>query len=152
LAAESMKPCKLKRHLVTKHASHSGKPRQYFERLLNFQNEQRQTFEQFVTPNQKYLRASYEVAYLIAKSKKAHSIGEELVLPAAIRISEICHGQKFGEKIRKIPLSNDTVSKRIVDISNDQLQQLITRIKDSPKIAIQLDETTDVSNMAQLLS
>ena len=66
-------------------------------------------------------------------------------------MSELVHGKKYGDEIRKIPLSNDTVARRIAEISEDQLQQLITRLKKSQKFAIQLDETTDVSRNAQLL-
>ena len=64
---------------------------------------------------------------------------------------EIVYEKKYGDEISKKPLSNDTVSRRISEISNDQLQQLITWLKNSPKVAIQLDETTDISNLAQLL-
>ena len=66
-------------------------------------------------------------------------------------MSEIAHGKKYGDKIRKIPLSNDTVARRIAEISDDQLQQLLTRLKKSQKFAIQLEETTDVSKNAKLL-
>ena len=46
-------------------------------------------------------------------------------------MSEIVHGKKYGDEIRKIPLSNDTVARRIAEISDDQLQQLITCLKKS---------------------
>lgn len=151
LAAESMKPSKLQRHLNTKHATLSKKPIEYFERLLQTSIKEKNTLEKYVTLNDKYLLASYEVSYLIAKTKKPFTIGEQLLLPAAIRMSEIVHGKQYAAEISKIPLSNDTVSKRISDISNDQFQQLLMRLKDSSKFAIQLDESTDISKMAQLL-
>ncbi|XP_065578646.1 zinc finger BED domain-containing protein 5-like [Artemia franciscana] len=120
LAAESMKPSKLQRHLNTKHATLSKKPIEYFERLLQTSNKEKNTLEKYVTLNDKYLLASYEVSYLMAKTKKPFTIGEQLLLPAAIRMSEIVHGKPYAAEISKIPLSNDTVSKRISDISNDQ--------------------------------
>lgn len=129
LAAESMKPSKLQRHLNTKHATLSKKPIEYFERLLQTSNKEKNTLEKYVTLNDKYLLASYEVSYLIAKTKKPFTIGEQLLLPAAIRMSEIVHGKQYAAEISKIPLSNDTVSKRISDISNDQFQQLLMRLK-----------------------
>ena len=58
-----------------------------------------------------------------------------------------CQKSYNGDEIRKIPLSNDTVARRIAENSDNQLQQLITRLKKSQKFAIQLDETTDVSKM-----
>ncbi|XP_035229526.1 zinc finger BED domain-containing protein 5-like [Stegodyphus dumicola] len=96
-------------------------------------------------------QTSYEVSYCIAKNKKPFTIGEDLVLPAVIKMVEILHGRKYGNDIRKITLLNDTVSNRISDINKDQLIQLITRIKESPKFSIQLDETTDITKLAQLL-
>jgi len=73
------------------------------------------------------------------------------VLPVAIKMVEILHGRKYGDDIRKIALSNDTVSNRISDINKDQLIQLMTTIKESPKFSLQLDETSDNTKLAQLL-
>jgi len=103
LAAESMKPSKLQRHLNTKHATLSKKPIEYFERLLQTSNKEKNTLEKYVTLNDKYLLASYEVSYLIAKTKKPFTIGEQLLLPAAIRMSEIVHGKQYAAEISKIP-------------------------------------------------
>ena len=50
------------------------------------------------------------------------------MLPAAIERVKIRHGRKYDYDIRKIFLSNDTVSNRISDINKDPLVQLITRI------------------------
>ncbi|XP_026471434.1 protein FAM200B-like [Ctenocephalides felis] len=76
LAAESMKPSKLQRYLDTKHATLSKKPIEYFERLLQTSNKEKNTLEKCVTLNDKYLLASYEVSYLIAKTKKPFTIGK----------------------------------------------------------------------------
>ncbi|GFU35697.1 SCAN domain-containing protein 3 [Trichonephila clavipes] len=71
LAADSMKPNKLKRHFETLHA----------------------------------------------RCKKPHTIAEELILPAAIEIVETMFGDNFAKELQSIPLSNDTVSRRIDDIA-----------------------------------
>ncbi|XP_057664923.1 protein FAM200A-like [Diorhabda carinulata] len=55
----------------------------------------------------------------------------------------VCLFEKF--------LCRTTLSNRISDINKDQLVQLITRIKESPKFSIQLDEITDITKLAQLL-
>ena len=54
--------------------------------------------------------------------------------------------------MRKISLSNNTVARRISEISEDQREQLIVRIKESRKFAIRLDESTNTTNMAYLWS
>ena len=54
--------------------------------------------------------------------------------------------------MRKISLSNNTVSRGISEISEDQPEELILRIKESRKFAIQLDELTDTANMTYLSS
>ncbi|CAI9729287.1 Hypothetical predicted protein [Octopus vulgaris] len=105
-----------------------------------------------MTINEKYLLVSYEVSYLIVKNKKPYTIGKELLLPATVKMVEILHGNNYGDEIRKIPLSNDTVAYRNTEIGNEQFEQLITILKENPKFAIQLDETTDISKTAQFVS
>ena len=48
-------------------------------------------------------------------------------------------------------MSNDTITRRIIEVSDDIEQQLLERIKSSPYSAILMDESTDVSNAALLL-
>jgi hypothetical protein len=51
-----------------------------------------------------------------------------------------------------MPLSNDTVSKQIRKISDDMHEQLLEKIKKSHRFAIQLDESTNISNLGQFLT
>jgi hypothetical protein len=62
-----------------------------------------------VTTSTKAIVASFEVSYFIAKNKKPHTIGETLLLPAAMKMCEIMHSEKYGETLKTIPLSNNTV-------------------------------------------
>lgn len=151
LANESFKPTKLKRHLENVHPELCNKSVEFFQRKLKELTQTQSIFKGHLKLNEKALRASYEASYLIAKAKKPFTIGEELVLPIACKISEIIHGKKFAEELSCIPLSNDTVKNRITEISTNQFEQLIERIKIT-KFAIQIDETTDVCNFAQLLA
>ena len=98
------------------------------------------------------LKASYEVSLMIAKQKKAHTIGENLVLPAAKVMVRCVFGDESVKKFNSISLSNNTVQRRIEKISVDILQQVINDIcRSESGFAIQLDESTDVTNCVQLL-
>ncbi|GFY35708.1 protein FAM200A [Trichonephila clavipes] len=92
--------------------------------------------------NEKALILSYKVSYKIARCKKPHTIAEELILPAAIEIVETMFGDNFAKELQSIPLSNDTVSRRIDDIAEDVEQQLFGKMRDK-LFSIQLDEATD---------
>jgi hypothetical protein len=67
----------------------------------------------------KALLASFRVAGLIAKKKKAHNIGEDLILPASKEIVEVILGSEAAEEISKGTLPNDTVHRRITEMSTD---------------------------------
>ena len=60
------------------------------------------------------------------------------------------HGDKFAKKLDVVPLSDNTISRRISDMGEDVKCQVIDRVKKS-KYALQLDESTDIANCAQLL-
>lgn len=151
LANDSLKPVKLKRHLQTKHPDCVSKPLAFFKRHEQQLKGNVRFLEKHATVPKKALRASLEVSYLIAKSKSPHIIGEKLLLPAAVKMCAIMHGEKFGECLKSIPLSNDTVTRRIDVIASDIKNQLLPRLHVSPKFALQLDDSTDIVNSAQLL-
>ena len=99
------------------------------------------------------LEASYIVALRIAKAKKPHTIGEELILPCAKDIVRLILGNDPERKLNDISLSDNTVQRRIYDLSEDIKTQVIEQIKESPSgwFLLQLDESTDVASCAQLL-
>ena len=83
--------------------------------------------------------------------KKPHNIGEELIKPAATRMTEIVCGKEQTAKLRTVPLSARTVSRRVDELAQNIKEQLIIAIKKSVHFAIQLDETTDVGSDPQLM-
>ena len=56
-----------------------------------------------------------------------------------------------ASKLQIVSLSNDTITRRIIEMSNDINCQQLEKIKSSPYYSIQWDESTDVSNAALLL-
>lgn len=86
------------------------------------------------------------------KVKASHSAPENLIKPCAIRMVELVLGTEAAKKMKDVPLSNDVIAGRVADMSCDILDQIVQEIKDSPiRISLQLDESTDVSSMSQLI-
>ena len=74
-------------------------------------------FKLALIPNEKALKASYLVAQRVAK--KHHTIAEEWILPAALDMCEALLGKESCTKLKKNSLSNNTISLRIADMSDD---------------------------------
>ena len=88
LTNSSLKPSKLKIHF----AKHGGSAAYGFEALntKRARYDQKGTLPQLhkttTTMQKPILMASYRAAYLIAKSKKAHNIGQDLIKPCLVEI------------------------------------------------------------------
>ncbi|XP_077301048.1 protein FAM200B-like [Arctopsyche grandis] len=95
----SMRPVKLKRHLETLHSEYVEKPIEFFQRKLDEINIQKQTFKKILSVTPNALLASYHVSYRIAKCKKAHIIGETLLLPAAVDMVRIMFGESYTKQL-----------------------------------------------------
>ena len=154
LANASMKPAKLKEHLKSMHPKNALDSVESFP-SKNVRFEKSGTLPKFgfIKTQKPCLEASYKVAYSIAKEKKPHTIGETLVKPCALEMTELVCGIEHRKKLEAIPLSNDTINCRIYDISNNILEQVMEELKASPfPFSMQLDESTNVSQRAQLLA
>ena len=87
---------------------------------------------------------------MIAKQKKAHTFGENLILPAAKVMALCVFGDESIKKLNSIFLSNNTIQQRIEEMSIDIVQQVISDIcRSESGFAIQLDESIDVTNCTQ---
>ena len=83
---------------------------------------------------------------------KAHTIAELLVLPTAKTLVWNLIGDEAAAKLDNVSFSNDTVKRRIQEMSGDIADQVMAGVKDSKfGFAIQLDESTDVAKCSQLL-
>ena len=103
------------------------------------------------TLNEKAQLTSYLVSYRIAKEKAPYTCGEKLILPSCVDIVSTMLDGKSADKIKSVPISDTTVSRRISDIAENLELQLVSRLQTAGEFAIQLDESTDISNCAVLL-
>lgn len=69
-----------------------------------------------------------------------------MVLPATIKIYETVYDDKIAEALRSIPVSSDTIKIRIDYIESNMKSQLLIQIESSNTFAIQLGESTDLTN------
>ncbi|KAL4083781.1 hypothetical protein QTP88_029097 [Uroleucon formosanum] len=152
LSNESMVPSKLKRHLLTKHGFASEKPLDFFKRLASDQKIQASKFIKHSTVSDKAQEASYAVAELIAKKMKSHTTTESTILPACYEIVKILFGEDFEKEVRKIPLSNNTVQRRIEYMSKDVEFHVNEKLKAAELFTLQLDESTDVTGKPQVMT
>ncbi|XP_056636253.1 SCAN domain-containing protein 3-like [Diorhabda sublineata] len=151
---DAMKPSKLEDHLRRCHPDKLDKDLKYFQTLKeNLQK--RPTLDKMFTltsqRNDDGFRASYNISLLIAKSGKPHTIGEQLILPAVEEvIKTVLHKPAF-DIIKKIPLSNNSVQRRIDEMSDD-IENFLCIYLQTTHFSIQLDESTLPGNEALLLA
>ena len=108
------------------------------------------TISKFTQLSSKALLASYQVAHRIVKCKKPHSIAEELILPAEVDLVSTMIEKGAAKKLKIVPLSDDTMCRRIGDMAQDIHDQLIDEMKQR-EFGLQLDEATDDSRDAHLI-
>ena len=101
--------------------------------------------------NTKVLRASYEVALTIAKSQKPCSVGETVVKDCIQGVCLEVLSEAAAAKAAKVPLSNDTIARRTINLADNMEIQLVDQIKLAKYYSLQLDENTDIGNMAILM-
>ena len=145
----TMKPAPLKQHLANAHPSMISKNRSFFElKLSNLKRQKLDRTGMFWQTNNASVHASFAIALHVAKAKKAHTIGETLLKPCILESVKLMLGEKASQTMKQISLSNDTIKSRIHE---NIKSKVISKINSSPVFALQLDETTDVSNLSQLL-
>ena len=71
--------------------------------------------------------ASYEVAEIIALKSKSHVLAKSEILSACKKMAKIMLGDKAEQEISKIPLSNNTIQKRILALSDNIEESVIPK-------------------------
>ncbi|KAL0859501.1 hypothetical protein ABMA27_010658 [Loxostege sticticalis] len=149
-----MKPSKLENHLKRCHTDQMGKDLKYFQTLKENYEKRPTMHSMFASTSQindDGLRASYNISLLIAKCGKPHTIGEQLILPAVEEVLKtVLHKSPF-DVLKRIPLSNNTVQRRIDEMSSD-IESILCNHLQKTQFSIQLDESTLPGNEALLLA
>jgi hypothetical protein len=136
-----MKLGRLKAHLKAKHEELVNADLSYFVTLRdNFKNRTTITsiFKSKISTNCRIQEASYLISLLIAKNGKDHTAGEKIIKPALLIYLKTVL-EKGYEDLELLPLSNNTVSRRIDEMGQDVENQLIIKIRNN-KFSIQMDE------------
>jgi len=153
LSNDALRPSLLQRHLQTKHPGHQDKPSSFFQskkdsfKIMKIAS--RECFCQSTTAE--VVETSYEIAHMIAKEKKPHTIGETLIKPCMLKAASLVLGEASSTKLGKISLSDSSIKIRINELAKDIECQVLKKVHVSPFFAIQCDETTDVAQLSQLL-
>ncbi|CAH1996338.1 unnamed protein product [Acanthoscelides obtectus] len=154
LSNDAMKPSKLQDHLRRCHPDKTEKDLKYFQTLKD-KFQKRPTLDRmFASTSQRNddgLRASYNISLLITKSGKPHTIGDKLILPAVEEVLKTVLHKPASHIIKRIPLSNNTVERRIDELSSD-IQRFLCSYLQTTHFSIQLDESTLPDNAALLLA
>ncbi|GFS76105.1 SCAN domain-containing protein 3 [Trichonephila clavipes] len=101
--------------------------------------------------SQEYLNFGFTITEVNGEEKPLCVICSKILAADTIEIVETMFGDNFAKELQSIPLSNDTVSRRIDDISEDVEQQLFCKLRDK-LFSIQLDEATDSNKDAHFIA
>ncbi|GBP58233.1 Protein FAM200A [Eumeta japonica] len=83
----------------------------------------------------------------MAKSGRTHTTGEQLILPVVEEVLKTVLHESSFDVLKRIPLSENTVQRRIDEMSSDVESFLCDYLR-TTKFSIQLDESTLPDNEA----
>ncbi|GFS64817.1 SCAN domain-containing protein 3 [Trichonephila clavipes] len=143
LSNHAMKPSKLEDHLRRYHPDIRSKDLKYFQ-IPKEKLQKRPTMDRmFASTSQRDdngLQASYNISLLIAISGKSHQIEEELILPVVEEVILLYLNHTAFDIIR-IPFSNNTVKRRIDEMSQD-VESILCDYLQTTHFCLHLDEST----------
>lgn len=149
-----MKAYNLKRHYETRHkgdfGKFEGKVRE--EKLASLKKNliaQQNVFKKVSKQTEAAVKASYEVAVAIAKQGKPFTDGEFVKSCMMKVVGHICPEKQA--QFSAVSLSKQIVTRRVEEIADNLHEQLATASKNFIWYSVALDESTDLSDTAQLL-
>lgn len=151
LSNEAMKPSRLVDHLKRNHPGKSDKDLEYFKGLRDRRKTLQGMFNSTSNQNDDGVKASYNIALMIAKTGKPHTIGETLIAPAIREVLKTVLHKNPEPVMRTLSLSNSTIQRRIDEMASNAEDELIQILR-TTHFSIQLDESTLLNDEALLLA
>ncbi|XP_068089524.1 general transcription factor II-I repeat domain-containing protein 2-like [Hyperolius riggenbachi] len=152
--ASVFKEYNVKRHYETKHKAK-------YDEYVGLHREQKiaklreelggipKMFNQKRKENEAAVRASFRVAHILSREAKPFSEGECVKRCILAVVEELCPEKK--SEIEAVSLSRMTITRRVEDLGSDLQLQLKKKASQFVMFSIAADESTDVSDTAQLL-
>jgi hypothetical protein len=151
----------IERHHTTVHSNfeksfplHSVARKEKLKQLKKQLIGQQSIFLRTVDKNKAATEASYRVSQIIAQKKKPYEDGEmikQAFLEAADSLfANFRNKDEILSAIKSMQLSANTVMRRVEVMSNDIFLQLRTDLDNCVYFSLQLDESTDVVDTAQM--
>ena len=151
---EGFKPSRCKAHLESMHSEHLDKGEEFFRKRLDERKKQRKItnlFKRNTQSNEDGQLASYYLSLIVAKQGLPHTIGEKAFIPVIRTVLEkVIHYKNTSNVLRAIPLSNNTVKRRI-DEMGEFVEQKLVRMMCDNVFSMQVDESTLPGNKCLLL-
>ena len=103
-----------------------------------------------MTEQQRCTEASFRVSWLINRHKMPFETGY-VVKECMIEASKaLFTDNKIANAFESVPLSNDTTTRRTEKIAEDLRKTLVQKLRNAENISICVDESTDITDIAQL--
>ena len=148
LCNPAIKSSLLNRHLERNHPNKMNADESYFQQLAD--NVKRQLMNKMGQMQQKsadVVAVSFEIALLMAEQKQPHTIAKSFILSGAKILVKRVFGEQAVAKLNTVSLCDNTMRRRIEEMSDDIVDQMLAEIKESKfGFAIQWDESTDITN------
>ncbi|KAI6653927.1 Zinc finger BED domain-containing protein 5-like [Oopsacas minuta] len=145
-----MKPNTLKKHLETSPMEHKDKAVDFSSEGGVLEAIQMKILIKEVNISQKAKEESYLVGFLIAKAKITYHT-KSFILPCAGELCRAALDEKAAIEIQIVPLSKDSIQRRIDDMTIDVERQPILKRQKADGYFLELDESVDITTKTQLL-
>lgn len=152
----SMRPRRFQEHLQFHHTAvfdmSKDERTAAIMREFHAQDKQRSRMKNTLTLDEKVTVTSLQLAYVFARYKRPHTEGETVALEImqVLRKTLFDDSPAMQKRLEMLPLSNDTVKRRLQLISSNLRDQLVAELNAAEFWAVAVDESTDFTDIPQL--